>query len=123
MQGMTINHATNTIIVTKAFNEAASEYGTPEYMELNAVKKDNPQMRVVLRSTKAAGRTNDNKGLTYNYMRKFISVPRVIVKSFSIFSLITFFLNTISPKERLQIVLIALSTVDTLQFKDSPICL
>lgn len=74
MQGMTINHATNTIIVTKAFNEAASEYGTPEYMELNAVKKDNPQMRVVLRSTKAAGRTNDNKGLTYNYMRKFISV-------------------------------------------------
>ncbi|MBP3620099.1 MAG: hypothetical protein J6J24_05540 [Clostridia bacterium] len=43
-------------------------------MELNAVKKDNPQMRVVLRSTKAAGRTNDNKGLTYNYMRKFISV-------------------------------------------------
>lgn len=74
MQEMKINHINNTIVVTRSFIEAASEYGTPEYTKLDAVKKDNPNMRVVVRSTKAAGHKGENKGLTYKYMRKFISV-------------------------------------------------
>lgn len=74
MQEMKINHINNTIVVTRSFIEAASEYGTPEYTKLEAVKKDNPNMRVVVRSTKAAGCRSENKGLTYKYMRKFISV-------------------------------------------------
>lgn len=74
MQEMKINHINNTIVVTRSFIEAASEYGTPEYTKLDAVKKDNPNMRVVVRSTKAAGHRSENKGLTYKYMRKFIYV-------------------------------------------------
>lgn len=74
MQGMKIDFVTNTIIITKAFREAASEIGSVEYQSLNRAKEENPRMRVVLRSTSAAGRGNNDKGLTYKYMRKFITI-------------------------------------------------
>lgn len=74
MLGMKINHVANTIVVTKSFYEEACKFGTPEYQQLNTVKKDNPKMSVVIRQTKAAGHRNENKGLNYKYMRKFISV-------------------------------------------------
>lgn len=73
MSGMKINHVANTIVVTKSFYEEACKFGTQEYEQLNKVKKDNPQMSVAIRQTKAAGHRSENKGLTYKYMRKFIS--------------------------------------------------
>ena len=72
MNGMKIDFITNTI--TKAFREAASNLNTEEYIALSKVQKDNPQMKVVLRITKATGSKSDYKGLTYKYMRKFITV-------------------------------------------------
>ncbi len=74
MQGMRIDFITNTITITKAFREAASDLSSEEYIALSLVQKENPQMKVVLRSNKAASRRSDSKGLTYKYMRKFISV-------------------------------------------------
>lgn len=71
---MRVDFMTNTIIVTKEFYRAAQEWGTEEYTALNLAQTENPQMRVAFRSVKAAKRTNENKGLTYRYMRKFISV-------------------------------------------------
>lgn len=74
MQGMKIDFITNSIIITKSFAEAAADINSEEYTSLQLAKMDNPTMRVVLRSTRATGHGNDYKGLTYKYMRKFISV-------------------------------------------------
>lgn len=73
MQGMKIDFITNSIIVTRTFAEAAADINSEEYTSLQLAKMDNPAMRVVLRSTRAVGRESVIKGLTYNYMRKFIS--------------------------------------------------
>lgn len=71
---MKIDFVTNTIIITKAFSEAASILGTSEYSDLNKAKAENPQMKVVFRTAHTEGRKNESKGLTYKYMRKFITV-------------------------------------------------
>lgn len=72
MQNIKIDFLTNTIIVTKAFLEAASEVGSEEYTTLRLARIDNPNMRVATRSNGNVGRKSDSKGLTYTYMRKFI---------------------------------------------------
>lgn len=74
MQGMRVDFIKNTIIVTKAFYEAAQEWGTEEYTALTLAQAENPKMRVAFRSVNSAKRRGENKGLTYRYMRKFISV-------------------------------------------------
>lgn len=74
MQGMKIDFVTSSIIITKAFRDAAAEYGSEEYIALNMVKEENPSMKIVLRSTEMPKRSSKYKGLTYKYMRKFISV-------------------------------------------------
>lgn len=75
MQGMKIDFITNTITITKAFREAANEYGTEEYIALHSVMSENPNMKVVAKSVRSSQkRRNENKGLTYKYMRKFISI-------------------------------------------------
>lgn len=74
MNGMKIDFITNTIIITKAFRDAACEVDSEEYAKLSLVQQAHPEMRVVLRSVRTGNRTNDNKGLTYRYMRKFISL-------------------------------------------------
>lgn len=73
MQGMKIDFVTNTITITKAFKEAASEWGSAEYNALMQVQQDNPKMKVTLKSTKTGSRS-DYKGLTYKYMRRFIRI-------------------------------------------------
>lgn len=73
MQDIRVEFLTNSIIITKNFAEAASIPNSEEYIKLQSVKNDNPSMKVVLRSTKAAGHRNAYKGLTYRYMRRFIS--------------------------------------------------
>lgn len=75
MQGMKIDFITNTITITKAFRESANEYGTEEYITLQRVMAENPNMKVVSRSVRSSyKRRNESKGLTYKYMRKFISI-------------------------------------------------
>ncbi len=72
MQAIKIDFISNTIKVTKGFMELASDMNTEEYRTLQQAKNENPQMRVVYRNQGAAGHKNENKGLTYKYMRRFI---------------------------------------------------
>lgn len=74
MKGIKIDFVTNTIIITNAFREAAKNYGSEEYTVLALVQQDHPNMRIVTRKIRSKKRPNDTKGLTYKYMRNFISI-------------------------------------------------
>lgn len=69
-----INYSANAIVATKAFLEEAEIFGTEEYKILQSIRNDYPNMRVVTRSVRTGSRKSATKGLTYKYMRKFISV-------------------------------------------------
>ena len=74
MQGMRVDFITNTIVITKAFREEASNMDSEEYKALNRAIEENPRMKVVLKSRSAAHNKNEYKGLTYKFMRRFIKV-------------------------------------------------
>lgn len=68
-----VDFISNTIVVTKAFYEAASNFGTDENGQLNEVLAVYPNMKVVTRTTNQSRRKpSEIKGLTYKYMRAFI---------------------------------------------------
>lgn len=70
MMNITVNAKRNEIVITKAFAKAASKFGTEEYKALREVKNDFPTFRVVER--KSSKKADSMKGLTYNYMEKYI---------------------------------------------------
>lgn len=70
MKNIKFDYITNTITVTKAFYKAAQNYGTEEQVTMTKLKREFPDMEIAVRSPKA--KRNDSKGLTYEYMRKFI---------------------------------------------------
>lgn len=72
MQDIKINFINNTITVTKKFLEAASIYNSEEYVTLQLLQLEHPNMRFVTRSTGGNRKPNEYKGLTYDYMRRFI---------------------------------------------------
>lgn len=74
MLDMYIDSVTNIITLTRGFYEASREFGSEEYKKLQLVKAENPQMNVVVRTARSGNRKCDYKGLTYEYMRKFIRV-------------------------------------------------
>ena len=74
MNGMKVDFITKTITITKAFRDAAYEVDSEEYAALSSVQQAHPEMKIVLRSVRTGQRINENKGLTYRYMRKFISL-------------------------------------------------
>lgn len=63
---------TNTIIITKSFYEASMEFGSEEQRIIADIKKEYPDMKIVLKSSNTGNRKSEYKGLTYAYMRKFI---------------------------------------------------
>lgn len=70
MTNIRINETKRVIEVTKAFAKEASKYGTMEYRELQEVRRDYPNFKVVTRS---AGKNKDGfKGLTLDYMETYI---------------------------------------------------
>lgn len=74
MRDIKIDFVNNTIIVTKKFYEEAMNIGTDEYRTLQGIKAENPNMKVSVHTTRKRTKPNAYKGLTYRYMRKFISV-------------------------------------------------
>ena len=68
-----IDYSANAIVVTKSFLEQAGIYGTEEYITLQCIREDFPKMKIVTRSVRTGSRKSETKGLTYKYMRKFIS--------------------------------------------------
>lgn len=75
MNNIKIDFINNTLIVTKAFYTEACKYGTDEYAELTAVKSMHPDFRVAFRSIRTGKRVpNENKGLTFDFMRRYIKI-------------------------------------------------
>ena len=74
MREITIDFIANKIVVTKGFYENAKVPATEENDRLRAVLSDYPNMKVSVRESSRKSTPNKFKGLTYRYMRKFISV-------------------------------------------------
>ena len=70
MTTITLNTKKNTIELTKTFATAAAKFGTEEYKQLQEVRRDYPTYRVITVSRTAP--KPQFKGLTYNYMEKYI---------------------------------------------------
>lgn len=70
---MKINNAARTIEMTKKFTKAAAKFGTDEYNALQAARKDYPTYKVVTVARKASSQKVSYKGLTYEYMEKYIA--------------------------------------------------
>lgn len=73
MTAITINAKNRSIELTKTFATASSKFGTPEYDQLQQVRKDYPNYKVVTVTRKATKTDKPSyKGLTYEYMVKYI---------------------------------------------------
>ncbi|MBO5083131.1 MAG: hypothetical protein J6C06_11060 [Lachnospiraceae bacterium] len=69
---MKIDMVNNCIFISRAFYEESQEYGSEAYTRLQLAKMENPNMKVIVQTTRRGNRANANKGLTYDYMRRFI---------------------------------------------------
>lgn len=69
---MYINDKKMAIELSKRFAAAARKYGTQEYKDLQAARRDYPNFAVVTVTRKAAGKKDSYKGLTYTYMETYI---------------------------------------------------
>ena len=67
---ITINSKNNTIEITKKFAAAAKRFGTPEYEDLQSVRRDYPKYRIEVKTT--TKKADCFKGLTFNYMKSYI---------------------------------------------------
>ena len=74
MRNIKVDFVTNTIVITKGFYEESLDITSEEYTTLQLVKMENPNMKVVVKSARSGNRKCDYKGLTYEYMRKFIRI-------------------------------------------------
>ena len=70
MQKIKIDFITNTIIVSRSFYEAAKEFGSEECQQMTNAMSAYPNMTIAIQSYKRS--KNENKGLSYKYMRRFI---------------------------------------------------
>ena len=70
---MTINTTNNTIEMSKKFAAAAKKFGTEEYKQLQEARRDYPNFKVVTTTRKASSKRETYKGLTYDYMKKYIA--------------------------------------------------
>ena len=69
MTTININHKNFTIEISKTFAQKSSRVGTPEYYELLEVRHNFPKFKVVIAKAKSK---DSYKGLTYEYMKKYI---------------------------------------------------
>ena len=67
---MTINFTNNTIEMTKTESKAASKFGSDRYKQLQEARRDYPTNAVVIKA--ASSKKESLKGLTYDYMEKYI---------------------------------------------------
>ncbi len=74
MNNLNVNMKNRTIEMTKKFAAASSKFGTEEYKTLQEVRRDYPSYKVVTIARKASKSDSSAfKGLTYEYMEKYIA--------------------------------------------------
>lgn len=71
---ITFDAITNTITITKNFYIASKEYGSEEQKMLADIQKEYPNMKIAVKSARTGNRRSEYKGLTYDYMRRFIRI-------------------------------------------------
>ena len=69
---MTINYTSMTIEMTKAESKAAGKFGTDAYKDLIAAMQQFPNYKILVATRAATKKSCDFKGLTYDYMEKYI---------------------------------------------------
>lgn len=70
---MTINHTKRTIEMTETEAKQRSKYGSDEYNALVKAMQDFPTYSITTIKRKNKQRTDSLKGLTYEYMKTYIS--------------------------------------------------
>lgn len=71
MSNIIINSKGNTIEMTKKFAASAKRYGTEAYTQLQEVRRDYPNYRVIVKCSNSKKR-DCYKGLTYSFMERYI---------------------------------------------------
>ena len=69
---MTINYASMTIEMTKAESKAAGKIGTEEFKNMLSLMQQFPNYKIQVIARAATNKACDYKGLTYDYMKKYI---------------------------------------------------
>ena len=69
---MKINMYEHTIVLTKKEMTAASRYGSDAYKELQNARRDYPGYEVVIVTRTVKTQRETYRGLTYEYMEKYI---------------------------------------------------
>lgn len=70
LKTLNVNFEERTIEMTKTFANKARQYGSDEYKELVKAGNEFPTYKFVI--VKSSKKSSDLKGLTYDFMRKYI---------------------------------------------------
>lgn len=73
MTDIRVNYDDGKIVLSSAFAKRAFNAGTTEYMRLQSVRNDHPGFAVVTRKFKTSTTQEHYRGLTYSFMREYIS--------------------------------------------------
>ena len=65
-----VNHAQNTVVISRSFQNAASRKGTPEYNILMSIQNDFPSMEVTVKTYHKKGKPATH--LTYRKMELYL---------------------------------------------------
>ncbi len=71
--GYTINFETGEIIITKKFGKAASKIGTPEFKDLQQLRKEFSEFKIVYKTIEKKENKKSYKGLSIDEMTRFLS--------------------------------------------------
>ncbi len=72
-QNIKVNRKMRTLEISKTFEKAASRYGSDEYIALMHAQMENPGYSVKV-VTRKGGSKQPYAGLTFEYMKKYISM-------------------------------------------------
>ena len=73
MKALVVDYTNGVISLSSAFEKKAFTPGTTEYAQLMAVRNDFPGFRLATRQFKTNTKQDRYKGLTYDYMRWYIT--------------------------------------------------
>lgn len=73
MRNIVVDYKKSVISLSSAFEKRAFIPGTDEYKQLQAVRADFPEFRLVTRQFKTNTKQERYRGLNYDYMRDYIS--------------------------------------------------
>ena len=74
MKTIEVMSADHKIVMSSAFEKKARRFGSPEYKMLQEARRDNPDYAEVIRQFKTNTKQDRYAGLTYEYMRWYISI-------------------------------------------------